>query len=122
MRDVGKAPAELSQSQKDATIMFAIITKNVVYAWNFIFDHEVSPVRHISDIAMRHYILQALGLIWAVCFSIALGSYTFLAMSVLGHTLLIGAAAITVATLSTAAAKPQLFVRGSGRRIDGEHE
>ena len=33
-----------------------------------------------------------------------------------------GAAAITVATLTTAAQKPQLFTRGLGRRGDGEHE
>jgi hypothetical protein len=94
----------------------------IVHAWNFIFDHEVSPLRNIPDIAMRHYVLQALGLMWAVCFSLAIGSYTFLAASIVGHALLIGAAAITVAVLSTAAARPQVFVRLSGRRHDGEHE
>lgn len=94
----------------------------VVYAWNFIFNHEVSPLRHIPDVAIRHYVLQTLGIMWAVSFSIAIGSYTFLAASVIGHAVLIGALAITVATLSTAAAKPQLFVRGLGRRNDGEHE
>lgn len=94
----------------------------VVHAWNFVFDHEVSPVRNIPDVAMRHYILQALGWMWAVSFSLAIGSYTFLAASVIGHTVLIGAAAITVATLTAAATKPNAFARGSGRRSDGEHE
>jgi hypothetical protein len=94
----------------------------IVYSWNFIFDHEVSPLRNIPDIALRHYVLQGLGLMWAVCFSLAIGSYTFLAASIIGHTLLIGAAAITVAVLSTAAAKPNLFARISGRRHDGEHD
>lgn len=94
----------------------------IVYAWNFIFNHEVSPLRHIPDVAIRHYVLQTLGIMWAVSFSIAIGSYTFLAASVIGHAVLIGALAITVATLSTAAAKPQLFVRRLGRRNDGEHE
>jgi hypothetical protein len=94
----------------------------VVYAWNFIFNHEVSPLRHIPDVAIRHYVLQTLGVMWAVSFSIAIGSYTFLAASVIGHAVLIGALAITVATLSTAAAKPQLFVRSLGRRNDGEHD
>ena len=86
------------------------------------FDHEVSPLRNIPDVAVRHHVLQALGLMWAAAFSIALGSYTVLAISVLGHTVLIAAAAITVATLTTAAKKPQIFVRGSGRRDDGEHD
>lgn len=94
----------------------------VVHVWNFIFDHEVSPVRNIPDVAMRHYILQALGLMWAVSFSLAIGSYTFLAASVIGHTVLIAAAAITVATLATAATTPYAFSHGSGRRSDGEHE
>ena len=49
-------------------------------------------------------------------------SYTFFAASVIGHTVLIGAAAITVATLTAAAKKPKIFGRGSGRRRDGEHE
>ncbi len=94
----------------------------IVYAWNFLFNHEVSPLRNIPDVAVRHYVLQALGLMWAVSFSLAIGSYTFLAASVIGHAFIIGAAAITVATLSAAASNPKLFVRVSGRRYDGEHE
>lgn len=102
--------------------MFESTRNFVVYAWNFIFNHEVSPLRNIPDVAIRHYALQALGLMWAVSFSLAIGSYTFLAWSVVGHTVLIGAAAITVATLTTAAKKPQVFIRASGRSRDGEHE
>jgi hypothetical protein len=94
----------------------------LVYAWNFIFNHEVSPLRNIPDVAIRHYVLQALGLMWAISFSLAIGSYTFLAASVIGHTVLIAAAAITVATLTTAAKRPQVFMRGLGRSYNGEHE
>jgi hypothetical protein len=94
----------------------------VVNAWNFIFDHEVSPLRHIPDVGTRHLILQVLGWMWAVCFSVAIGSYTFLAASLIGHIALIAAAAITVATYTAAATKPALFRAGSGRRRDGEHE
>lgn len=92
-----------------------------VYAWNFLFNHEVSPVKNIPDVAVRHYILQALGLMWATAFSIAMGSYFVLAVSVLGHAVLIAAIAITVLTLTAASKKPQLFVRALGRRSDGEH-
>jgi hypothetical protein len=94
----------------------------IVYAWNFIFNHEVSPLRKIPDVATRHYVLQALGFMWAASFSLALGSYTFLAASLVGHTVLIAAAAITVATLTTAAKKPEVFTRVAGRRHDGEHD
>ena len=96
--------------------------KLIVNAWNFIFNAEVSPLRHIPDVAIRHYVLQALGFMWAVSFAIAIGSYTILAASIIGHTFLIGAAAITVATYTAAATKPKLFIHGSGRRNDGEHE
>jgi len=96
--------------------MFTPMRKFVVQCWNFVFNHEVSPVRHIPDVAIRHYVLQALGFMWAVAFAVATGSYTFMAYSVLGHTVLIAAAAITVATWTTAAAKPDLFVRRAYRR------
>jgi hypothetical protein len=96
--------------------------KLVVNAWNFIFNSEVSPLRNIPDVAIRHYVLQALGLMWAVSFAVAIGSYTLLAASIIGHTFLIAAAAITVATYTAAAKKPHVFMRGSGRRYDGEHE
>ena len=94
----------------------------ILHYWNFIFDHKVSPLRNIPDIAVRHYVLQILGLMWTVSFSAAIGSYIFLAASILGHVILIAAAAITIATLTTAAKNPKLFSRGSGRRNDGEHE
>ncbi len=96
--------------------MFTPIRKFVVYGWNFVFNHEVSPVRRIPDVAIRHYILQALGLMWAVAFAVATGSYSFLAASVVGHTVLIAAAAITVATWTAATVKPELFVRGFTRQ------
>ena len=96
--------------------------KQIVYGWSFIFDSKVSPLRHISDVAVRHYVLQALAFMWAISFAVAIGSYTVLAASIVGHTILIAAAAITVATYTAAAKKPTLFARGFGRRDDGEHE
>lgn len=102
--------------------MFTGARNKVAFAWHFIFDHEVSPLRNIPDVAVRHYVLQVLGAMWAVAASVAIGSYTFFAASLLGHSVMIAAAAITVATLTTAANKPRVFVRYSGRRHDGEHE
>jgi len=97
------------------------VVKLIVYAWNFIFNHNVSPLRHIEDVALRHYVLQALGFMWAVSFSIAIGSYTTVFANIIGHAVLIGAAAITVATYTAAKVKPSVF-KGSGRRPDGEHD
>ena len=57
----------------------------------------------------------------AVSSTIAIGSYTIMAASIVGHIVLIGAVTVTVATYTAAALKPKLFMRGSGRRHDGEH-
>lgn len=96
--------------------------KFVVHAWGFIFSTELSPLRHIPDISTRHYVLQALGLMWALTSSFAIGSYIVGTALVLGHTLLIGAAAVTVATYTAATVNPGLFSSGLGRRHDGEHD
>ena len=91
--------------------------KLVLFAWDFIFNAEISPLRHIQDKAMRHYVLQVLGFMWAVSFSVAIGSYTILAANIVGHCVIIAAAAITVATYTTATVRPRVF----GRKSDGEH-
>jgi hypothetical protein len=93
----------------------------IIGGWSFVFNSEISPLRHIESLAIRHYVLQILGVMWAVSFSIAIGSYTVFAASVVGHAVLIGAAAITVATYTAAKLKPDLFKFNAGRR-DGEHE
>jgi hypothetical protein len=98
--------------------MITPVRKFVVYLWNFVFNHEVSPLRNIPDVAIRHNILQVLGVMWAVTFATAMGSYTFMAASLIGHTALIAAAAITVATWTTASKNPKLFVRNSSQKSD----
>ena len=84
--------------------------KYIALAWNYTFDHEISPLRHIPDFNVRHMVLQMLGWMWAIAFSIAIGSYTFLAVSLIGHVVLLGAVAITATTYSTATNRPKAFL------------
>ncbi len=77
--------------------------------WNFIFDHEQSPLRHIPDFQVRHLVFQILGWMWAIAFGLAIGSYTFLAASLIGHAILISAVAITAATYTLASKRPDSF-------------
>ena len=93
----------------------------VISAWKFIFDHEYSPLRHIPDFRTRHMVFQILAWMWASVFSISIGSYWVFGVSILVHTLFISAAAITVATYSTAKLRPKVFNRLLGRQRDGEH-
>jgi hypothetical protein len=102
--------------------MWSSAGKFVSYSWSYVFDHKVSPLRHIPDVAVRHMILQILGWMWAICFSVAIGSYTILAVSLIGHIVLISAAAITVATYTAASKKPAMFLSLSTRGRGGEHE
>ena len=97
-------------------------SSHIKQAFSLVFNPSVSPLRHIPNVATRHFVMQILGFMWAVGFSIAIGSYTFLAASVIGHAALIAAIAITIATFTVAAKKPAFFTNGSGRRSDGEHE
>ena len=92
--------------------MFTTVRKIIGFCWNFVFNHEVSPLRQIPDVTMRYYILQVLGLMWALASAVAIGSYTFMAVSVIGHAVLIGAAAIPGWTWTEASPKPEIFVRG----------
>jgi hypothetical protein len=78
-------------------------------SWAFIFDHEVSPLRHIQDFQVRHMVLHLLGWMWAISFSLAIGSYTFMAFSLLGHAVLISALAVTAGTYAAATYRPNLF-------------
>lgn len=82
----------------------------VVAAWSFVFDHEASPLRNIPDFGVRQMVFQMLGWMWAIAFSVAVGSYTFLAISLVGHAVLIGALTITVATYTASVKRPKVFL------------
>lgn len=95
--------------------------KAIISIWDYFFNHEVNPLRHISDFNTRHMVLQLLGWMWAIAFSLAVGSYVFLGISLLGHAIIIGAVGITVATYSTASKKPELFANERLRAM-AEHQ
>lgn len=94
----------------------------VISCWRFIFDHEYSPLRQIPDLGIRHMVLQLLCWMWATVFGISISSYLVFGVTLVFHILFVGAAAITVATYSTAAVRPMAFVRSFGRQTNGEHE
>ena len=92
-----------------------------VFCWRFVFDHRFSPLRHIPKVSARHLILQVLGWMWATAFCLSIGSYAVLGFSIVMHSALIAAAAVTVATYTTAQVNPTLLPRIIGRDRNGEH-
>ena len=88
---------------------------------NALMDHEKNPLSAIPDFGTRHMIMQILAWMWCIVFGIIVGSMYAGVFSMVMHTLILGALAITVGTFETAKRKPQYF-GGFGRGSGGEHE
>jgi len=82
--------------------------------WNNVMDYEKNPLRHIPDINTRHMVMQVLAWMWCIAFSLIVGSWTAFGISAVGHIILLGAIAITVATFETAKRSPSTFDFRSG--------
>ena len=103
--------------------------KFVYDAWNTVFDHNLSPLKNIPDVHVRHMILQVLAYMWVIAFSLMIGSWSGFLVSAVGHIALLTAITVTVATYKVAEKKPDVFMEwgynpnpNPGRRPDGEHE
>ena len=94
----------------------------VYNCWNVVMDHEKNPLSNIPDFSTRHMIMQVLAWMWCIVFAIIVGSMWAGVFSMMLHTLLLGAIAVTVATFETAKRKPNVFGGYNGRGNGGEHE
>lgn len=83
-------------------------------------DHNLNPLSNIPDLNTRHMIMQVLAWMWCIVFGIIIGSMWAGVISMMIHTLLLGAVAITVATFEIAKRKPYGFY--SSRGHGGEHD
>ncbi len=81
----------------------------VVDSWNGIMDAEVNPLRHIPDLNVRHMVLQVLAWMWCIVFSMYMGSFFIMGVSMIAHALVLAAIVVTVATFETAKRNPKLF-------------
>jgi hypothetical protein len=88
--------------------------------WNVVMDHNYNPLSSIPDLNTRHMIMQVLAWMWCIVFGILVGSMWAGLYSMIAHSLLLGAIAITVATFEMAKRTPYGFY--SGRGPGGEHE
>ena len=95
--------------------------KHIYDSWNYVFSHDMSPLKNIPDVNTRHMILQVLAWMWVVAFSVWVGSWTGFLASALGHIAILAALAVTVGTYTEAQRTPNVFTNLRGR-ADGEHE
>ena len=82
--------------------------------WNSVMDDKRNPLSSIPDFSTRHMIMQVLAWMWCTVFGIIVGSMYMGVFSMVLHTLLLGAIAVTVATFETAKRKPGAFNFMSG--------
>lgn len=97
----------------------------ILNSWKSIMDSDISPLKNIPDLQVRHLIMQILAWMWCITFAMLVGSWTVFTISAIAHVFLIAAIVITVATFETAKRKPQVFAAfqsRNGRGNGGEHE
>ena len=87
--------------------------------WNVVMDHNKNPLSVIPDFSTRHMIMQVLAWMWCIVFGIIVGSMYMGVFSMVLHTLILGAIAVTVATFETAKRKPTAFNFVNGYRSHG---
>jgi hypothetical protein len=69
--------------------------------WKAVMDIRHNPLRHL-DLASQHYLMQVLGWMWSMVFSIAFLSIFQFGYVWMAHLLFFGGAAITVAVFRDA--------------------
>ena len=91
--------------------------------WSPIMDSNVSPLKNITNLKIRHMIMQILAFMWSGVFSLYIVDSIFVfGFTAIAHALLIAAIFITMFVFVTAEKKPQIYDLRFFRGKDGEHE
>ena len=102
--------------------------RELIYdSWNGVMNMNVNPLRHIPDTNVRHMVLQVLAWMWCIVFSMYIGSWFVMGVSMVAHALLLAAVVITVSTFEVARTNPTFFTKRvdngiNSRAFGGEHE
>ncbi len=70
-------------------------------SWKVVMDNSSNPLRHL-DLASQHYLMQVLGWMWSMIFSLSFLSIFQFGYVWMSHLLLFGGAAMTVAVFRNA--------------------
>ena len=103
------------------------MNKFVYNSWNAIMNHNLNPLKNITDLNTRHMVMQVLAWMWCIIFSFWIGNVYIFGLSAAIHAILLSGIVITVAIFETATRKPNYFETwykkpGFGRAFGGEHE
>ena len=98
--------------------------EHIYDTWNSVMDSDISPLKNIPNLQVRHMIMQVLAWMWCIAFGMIVNDIFAGIASMLAHIALLGAVAVTVATFETAKRNPDVFKRidgYNGRQNNGEH-
>jgi hypothetical protein len=73
----------------------------IVSSWEAVMDNRRNPLRHL-DLASQHYMMQVLGWMWSMVFSLSFLSIFQFGYVWMAHLLLFGGAAMTVSVFREA--------------------
>ena len=73
----------------------------IVSSWDAVMDSRHNPLRHL-DLASQHYMMQVLGWMWSMVFSLAFLSIFQFGYVWMAHLLVFGGAALTVSVFREA--------------------
>jgi len=93
----------------------------IVNSWNAVMNSDYNPLSAIPHTGTRHMVMQVLAWMWVIVFTISTGTWAYVGINFIAHSLILGAIVITVGTFETARRKPEYF-GGLGRGNGGEHE
>jgi len=82
---------------------------------------DINPLRHIPDTNTRHMVLQVLAWMWCIVFSMYVGSFWVMGISMIAHALFLAAIVVTVATFEMAKRNPNVFKLRLEHRTNGYH-
>ena len=72
-------------------------------------DSDMNPLSNIENLTVRHMVMQILAWMWCIISTMMTGTWMYLGVNVLFHTLLLGGITLTVAVFETAKRKPEYF-------------
>ena len=85
------------------------MTEFIYDCWNGVMNHNKNPLKHIPDLQVRHMVLQILAWMWCIVFSMYVGSFWAMGISMVAHALFLAAIVVTVGTFETARRNPNFF-------------
>ena len=91
--------------------------------WSSIMHPNVNPLSNITNLKVRHMVMQILAFMWSGVFSLYIVDSIFVfGITSIAHVLFIAAIFITAFVFNTAKNRPQIYDLKSFRGKDGEHD